>query len=177
MKTQWRNQSTRQEDGYEGPQVLSRTQYGSRMRDGLYGRTVWHAVAFTVVLAVAAAACGSSGGQPTTKSGRTAGSVVFSELPRYQGATSVAAPTVTGSVTTQTFEVDGASPQKILQFYSRDLGERWIMREKPHALTGGSQSAWRGRWTNGDATLLVSSERTPTDNQGGAQFSLDLRKS
>ena len=177
MKTLLRNRSTQITGGHDDRQVLSRPPNRSQMRDGLHGRTVWQAVAYTLVLVVAVAACGSSGGHPTTKPGRTAGSVVFSELLGYPGAKSVAAPTVNGGATTQTFEVNGASPQKILNFYMRELGEPWTIREKPHALTGGSQSAWRGRWTNGGSTLLVSSEQTPTYKQGSVQYSLDLRKS
>ena len=170
METQLRNRPTREAVRCEDPQV------SFRVPNGPGRRSVWSALAYTLVIVVVVSACGSSGGRTTTKPGRTAGSVTFSELPRYKGGTSVSEPTVTGGKTTQTFEVDGASPQKILDFYARELRVSWTLREKPHALTDGSQSAWRGRWANGDATLLVSSEQTPTNKQGSAQYSLDLRK-
>ncbi len=142
-------------------------------------RSVWvalRAVAVGAVLVAACAGCGSSTASNSTTSPAKRASITFHGLPQYAGSTPVGHPNVNGSATTQTFTVVRASPRQVVQFYSRALAG-WTVVEKPHALTSGSQSAWRGRFKRGNATLLVSAESTPSPNQEATQYSLDLRTS
>lgn len=129
-----------------------------------------------VVLVTFASACGSTTTDTATQPLAKTGPVSFEQVPRYQGSTPVAHSNVVGSATTQTFSLNGVSPQELLAFYSRELGH-WTVIVKPHALTSGTQSAWRGRWSNGKSTIIVSSEATPGPYTKSLQYSLDLRTS
>jgi hypothetical protein len=105
------------------------------------------------------AGCGGS-------SPSSAGGGALAGIPRYPGSTAFGSPTVTGSITTQSFQVTSGSPAKILQWYGTHL-HGWT----PITDAGPSGATDRtGRWQRGSRRLQVSS--APADAAGSTQYSL-----
>lgn len=135
--------------------------------------TVPLAVALTLVLA----ACGSERVRgPEAQPGPGVTSIVegqFDKLPHYPRSNPVNERTEEDGVTVQTFQVENANAEQILDFYARSL-PGWDQVEAPHQVGVGT---YRGVWQRGDRRLTVSAGRAPTLAEGDAvvsQYSLRL---
>ena len=142
---------------------------------------------FVIALVLAAAllaACGGddaggvgseTGAQPQTQDARFV-SGEFTGLPLPSGAQTFGSLTSDDGVTTQTYEVSGSTPERVLEFYDRELtADGWTAVQAP---TKAGTTVYQGRWTDEAGRVLeVSSSPISVDDpdSGTTQFSLVLR--
>jgi hypothetical protein len=115
------------------------------------------AVGLLASLALAAAACG--GGDDVAKAQPVPGAASFDEggfdeLPRYPGAEAVADPTVENDVTSQSYTIATATPDRVFEQLADDLGAAgWTAVEEPET---GADDTFRGVWQRDDQEVVLS---------------------
>lgn len=134
-----------------------------------------------VAVAVSAAGCGGGAGdgeetQPVPDA------TVFAEggfdgLPRYPGAESVSEPAIKDDVTAQSFAVNVARPDRVMDFYAEELeAAGWTAVVAPSQI--GADETYRGVWRRDQQELVVSSTLAQsiddTDSTRTTQYSLSL---
>ncbi len=136
-------------------------------------------VVTSLLLLPIATACDSGSSASSATTTGPAESVVpaqFEALPRYPDSRDVGSMSRSGATTTQSFEVTGPTPEQILDYY-RDQLTGWTNTEPAHPLGTSSQAAWRGRWEQSGADLVVSSSPAGGLGSGTVQYSLALTSS
>jgi hypothetical protein len=101
----------------------------------------------------------------------------FDELPRYPGAEAASEPATQDDVTSQSFTIATATPERVMEHYEAELEEAgWTTVDAP--ARQGAESTYRGRWRQGERELIVSAtEFSGFDEPGGTrttQYSLSL---
>lgn len=101
----------------------------------------------------------------------------FDELPRYPGSEAVSEPAVEDDVTSQSFTVTTATPERVIRYYADELDRAgWTVVEEPEQL--GGEATHRGIWQREGQELVVSTtEFSGFDDPGGTrttQYSLSL---
>lgn len=134
-------------------------------------------LAATLAIGLAAAACGGRGAPgPEAQPGPDVTTFVegeFDQLPRYPRSEPAGNRSEKAGTTAQTFRVENATAEQILDFYAGNLNG-WEQVEAPHRVGSGS---YRGVWQRGDRRLTVSAARAPTagdEKEVVSQFSLSL---
>ena len=139
------------------------------------------AIAIALALSAGAVACGGDAGdgdeaQPLPDATAFAEGG-FDELPRYPGAESASEPATQEDVTSQSFTVATATPERVMGYFEDELEVAgWTAVEAPTLL--GAESTYRGRWRQGGRQLVVSAtEFSGFDDPGETrttQYSLTL---
>ncbi|MDQ4131913.1 MAG: hypothetical protein M3179_01620 [Actinomycetota bacterium] len=113
-----------------------------------------------VLVAVVVCACGSRG----ERDAQAAPDVsvfregYFDQIPRYPRTDPLGAAAEKADVVSQSFAARNASPEHILDFYTRAL-LGWTVVEAPHPV---GEGAVRGVWAKDGRHLVVSASRAPT---------------
>jgi hypothetical protein len=137
------------------------------------------ALALAVVAAVGGCGNGSTptrGAEPQRSGGFVNG--VFEQIPHYPSSEPLGATAETGGTVARSYEVTGATPRDVLQWY-RDHLTDWTVLTPPEAEQPGA-SAVRGTWTKNHTTLTVTADNAPTlksaeaSEQNVVQYSLSL---
>lgn len=110
-----------------------------------------------LALVLAVGACGGADDVEETQPVPGAGSFgegTFDELPRYPGAAAVGEPTVEDDVTSQSFTVATATPDRVFDRLADDLeADGWTPVGEPQT---GADDTFRGVWQRDDQELILS---------------------
>lgn len=150
------------------------------------GRSGLIALCAALVMVVAACGDGGSAGSPVARRDRTTVATTtrppftgdLADLPRPDGSRPVGDGSARGRYATQSYEVDGMTPEAILDFFAEALPERgWTEAEAPRR---NGTAAFEGGWVQADHHLRVTAVEAGGlgDADGSTpptQFSLELR--
>lgn len=145
------------------------------------GFRIWALVVSAAALV--GSGCGGDGadrGEPEAQpvaGGSTFEEGNFDQLPRYPGTNPASDPAVEDDVTSQSFEVEAATPAQVIQYFTDELASAgWTVVEPPSQI--GAERTHRGVWRRGDQQLVVSTtEFSGYDDPSGeriTQYSLSL---
>ena len=150
-------------------------------RRGVIRRGGLAAVGLTVIAVLMLAACGgtdrgSSGAEDVVgdepASNGTLAPAELVDLPLPGGSQLSDGPAEIGAVWTQSFRVDGLSPEAAMGFYETALGDAWSESVPAAALAGCTPTAspvgdggctYRGTWKNGAESLQITASPDVTD--------------
>ncbi len=136
-----------------------------------------------VSAAVLLAACGGSSdavGSATDAQPQTGNSTFvsgeFAGIPRPPAAETLGKLTTKDNVTTQSYSINGFTPERVLEYYNGELTAKgWTTVQDPHAI---GTTDWKGTWTDdtGRRLEVSASPLLSRDDPGSknSQFSLVL---
>ena len=131
------------------------------------------AVALLTLAALSLAACSTDSAGQADEPSAPDGTLVageFTGLPKPADAKPLGDPAIHGLTIAQSFQVDGWTPQQVLDFYASHLPRRGWEQSTRAAETG--HGDWRGRWARSSELLDVSA--SVDGGHGGTVSQLDL---
>ncbi len=140
------------------------------------------AVAVLAAGALAAVGCSSDGDarqetQPAPR-GSTFELGAFDELPRLPRSEPLGVRSEKDGIVTQSFSTVGRTPQQVLDYYARELGEAgWESATPVHRADTGAVADWitEGFRLEVSATQIEEDHRSPQSDAYVVQYSLVLR--
>jgi hypothetical protein len=141
-----------------------------------------HCLAAILAFALATAACGTARDGPSPEAQPTPNVTTFEvgrfdDLPLFPRSDPLGPRNEKSGVIARSFVARGTTPEQVLDFYLRSLGDGWRLLKAPEKIGEGT---YRGDWTSGNWQLRLSATEEPELDPDNAskdvtvQYSLTL---